>query len=856
MGEPHADRRSVTAPAWAASEAAEDAPHLPQADQDWPGWQPGGGLRALLSRARLHFDPELEARYLHDSREDRLHLMRTRTRWVMALSASLLLSDWLMVPDQFWLAVCLRLFIHLPLLFWWLQSLTPANVEQRERFVPHLSLIAAGINVALCLRSHDLLAPPYLIGLAPIILFNGGVLRLRFSLALRTNLFILLLYGLTLWALPDPPRPIMAAMSLALLATTVFTLWAGHGLELEDRRNWLLAHKAQGLQATLEAANRRLSELSRFDGLTGLANRRYFNEFLAQVWARAERDGSTMSVLMMDLDHFKRYNDHYGHVQGDACLRAVADVLKDLLRKPEDLVARLGGEEFVAVLAHTSREEAAAVAHRIADGVARLRWPHAASDVAGHVSLSIGVASVRADATLAGAQALVDAADEALYRAKAQGRNRVVVREAGLPALQVQPRAPSAPVPVSTSSEQDDLDIAQARLARPWHPKPFPSRLERQFQADGAARRLNYFLVTGVLSLLVFNAFLPVDYLLAHDVLAQALWVRLALFTPIAAAVIVLSTLLRGPILRHIPPWVHECVVMASGAGAAGTLFYILSISHSPLIQYYHVGLMVVVMYGNMVQRLRFGWAVLFSALVYAMHLIGVMTVDVMATRLIGPMVSLVGATVAFTLLANFALDREQRRHYLLALRRKHLLQDLARVNEALQRLSRVDALTGLFNRRHMDEVLLQMCRRAAHDEGALAVVMIDVDHFKAYNDHYGHPAGDQCLSKVAQALAESLRQSTDVIGRYGGEEFIAVLPHAQADAARRAAQRLVHAVAALGLPHARAPGADHVTVSIGVAYGRAPSDVSPSALVAHADTALYEAKSSGRNRAVVQPWD
>ncbi len=287
MGEHRADRRSVTAPDWAAPEAAEDAPSLPEALHEWPDRQPGVGWRALWRRAKLRFEPELEARYLKDTEAERLRLMRNRTHWIMALSASLLLADWLMVPDQFWLAVCLRLFIHLPLLFWWLSGLTTANVQRREGYVLPLSLVAASVNMVLCLQSHDVLAPPYLIGLAPIILFNGGVLRLRFGLALRTNVLILLLFALTLWALPDPPMPVMWAMSLALLATTVFTLWAGHGLELEDRRNWLMRHREHALQATLEAANRRLSELSRFDGLTGLANRRYFNEFLSQVWARA-----------------------------------------------------------------------------------------------------------------------------------------------------------------------------------------------------------------------------------------------------------------------------------------------------------------------------------------------------------------------------------------------------------------------------------------------------------------------------------------------------------------------------------------------------------------------------------------
>jgi hypothetical protein len=134
----------------------------------------------------------------------------------------------------------------------------------------------------------------------------------------------------------------------------------------------------------------------------------------------------------------------------------------------------------------------------------------------------------------------------------------------------------------------------------------FPPQLERQFLHDAAPQRLRYFMLSGVLSLLVFNGFLLADYLMAPDVFWVAVTVRLGLFTPVAIGVLLLPWLCSGWILRTVPPLVVEAVVLLSGVVAAASLAYILSISKAPTSQYYHVGLMVVLMYGNLVQRLRF----------------------------------------------------------------------------------------------------------------------------------------------------------------------------------------------------------------------------------------------------------
>jgi two-component system chemotaxis family response regulator WspR len=178
------------------------------------------------------------------------------------------------------------------------------------------------------------------------------------------------------------------------------------------------------LKAQLEAANAELQKLSSTDGLTKLCNRRKLDEVLDQEWRRCRREQVPLSFVLIDIDFFKRYNDHYGHPEGDECLRRVAAALSSALRRPGDLVARYGGEEFAVVLPHTPLEGAATVAETLREAVEELRIAHARSEAAEHVTLSLGVATLepRGDSDLA---ALVATADAALYAAKRAGRNRV-----------------------------------------------------------------------------------------------------------------------------------------------------------------------------------------------------------------------------------------------------------------------------------------------------------------------------------------------------------------------------------------------------------------------------------------------
>ena len=193
--------------------------------------------------------------------------------------------------------------------------------------------------------------------------------------------------------------------------------WYGYAYDVTE---------AKQQQLRLEATERQLRQLAYVDGLTGVANRRHFDEQLQIEWRHCERSGRPLSLLMIDIDHFKRYNDQYGHQQGDACLQAVAGALRTGLGRAHDLVARYGGEEFVCLLPEVDAAGALSVAESLRAAVQALQLPHASSPVAGVVTISIGAASgvPREDGAPA---ALLARADASLYRSKSEGRNRVVL---------------------------------------------------------------------------------------------------------------------------------------------------------------------------------------------------------------------------------------------------------------------------------------------------------------------------------------------------------------------------------------------------------------------------------------------
>ena len=187
--------------------------------------------------------------------------------------------------------------------------------------------------------------------------------------------------------------------------------------------------------------------------------------------------------------------------------------------------------------------------------------------------------------------------------------------------------------------------------------------------------------------------------------------------------------------------------------------------------------------------------------------------------------------------------------------RERELLELTARLttaNQKLRRLSAVDGLTGASNRRFFDETMIKECRRARREKEALALLMIDIDYFKPYNDRHGHLAGDDCLKNVVKGLASVLHRPGDLLARYGGEEFAVILPGTGKEGALIVAEAMRSTIEGLGLEHGGHPEAKVVTVSLGVAAIEAGGDVcEPAELIDQADKALYRAKQSGRNQVV-----
>jgi diguanylate cyclase (GGDEF)-like protein len=300
-------------------------------------------------------------------------------------------------------------------------------------------------SVELVLRSnHSAMQSAYAQFLVvSVVVFTNTVLRIQFSFAASTTGFCIVADVLFLYA----DRMLSAEGKVLGLSLTVSTLLltviANYSLNRAERQSFLLCLRGDLLIGKLERANDELALAARTDGLTQLANRRAFDERFAEAWASAREDGSVISVIVVDIDHFKRLNDRYGHLYGDKVLKRVAHLLGEALRRKEDLAARFGGEEFVILLPATTRDCAAIVAERLRRLVEIAGFPATESSdesmrgISATVSCGVATASpLVAD----GQSALLQAADEALYHAKELGRNMVAMAD-GTHGIRALPRA-------------------------------------------------------------------------------------------------------------------------------------------------------------------------------------------------------------------------------------------------------------------------------------------------------------------------------------------------------------------------------------------------------------------------------
>lgn len=202
-----------------------------------------------------------------------------------------------------------------------------------------------------------------------------------------------------------------------------------------QRQNALLQQEVcdrLAAETALQAANQELQRLAHLDGLTQVANRRCFDDYLAQEWRRLAREQLPLSLILCDVDFFKQYNDTYGHQVGDTCLCQIANAIRSAINRPADLVARYGGEEFVVILPNTPLSGAVQVGQKIRSQVAQLQIAHTGSQISQFVTLSFGIASIiplpDGDVTQ-----LITMTDRALYQAKLAGRDRIAVKDSPAP---------------------------------------------------------------------------------------------------------------------------------------------------------------------------------------------------------------------------------------------------------------------------------------------------------------------------------------------------------------------------------------------------------------------------------------
>jgi len=361
----------------------------------------------------------------------------------------------------------------------------------------------------------------------------------------------------------------------------------------------------------------------------------------------------------------------------------------------------------------------------------------------------------------------------------------------------------------------------------------FDRELERRYETDTQRQRLQFLTSTGICGAIIYNLFLISDWLALKDVFAYVAMGRLLLITPMIVVILLLAKRLTS---RRALETVSATATVLSSLMPLVVMIY----SDSPYRLHYQLGMLLLMVYCTMIQQLplRFAAAAMACMLVIQLvttHIAGFM--DPVTWR---ANAFLYGSTVVLLLMASYFLERGSRLSYLYALRGRLL-------EVQLTEMARTDPLTQLFNRRHQGEVMTQVWQAASAEPTCVTAILIDIDHFKLYNDSYGHLQGDSCLKQVSATIKQLSAQANAMPFRFGGEEMLVLLTGADGQQARQLGQDLCTAVSDLRLEHPALGQGAHVTISVGIAMGIAPY-VSAHTLIGAADQALYAAKNAGRN--------
>ena len=363
----------------------------------------------------------------------------------------------------------------------------------------------------------------------------------------------------------------------------------------------------------------------------------------------------------------------------------------------------------------------------------------------------------------------------------------------------------------------------------------FPPDIERQFESDTHVKRCKRLAIGLLVSAPLYNLFLLADWLLVPDVMRLATWLHFAIVTP-------WMLLAAWLVSRRPAPFVRECLAASVPLLIICQIDLGFALTTSASAAHYQYVVIPTLLYTNVsLHRLEFRYARAVTAAILVLHGSLVLWASYIAAAVAAIILVQVVVCAYITLVANYTMERDLRRAYLYSLR------DRLRHAEA-DAAARRDALTGLANRFHLDGEVARLWALAESDASTISVVMLDIDHFKHLNDRYGHGAGDHCLKRVAAVLLSELRKVDDLAVRYGGEEFLLLLPDMEMMGAVRLAERVRRAIESAAIPNDGAGLRGVVTASFGVAASNA-QDLSPVELISAADRALYAAKSNGRNR-------
>lgn len=346
-------------------------------------------------------------------------------------------------------------------------------------------------------------------------------------------------------------------------------------------------------------------------------------------------------------------------------------------------------------------------------------------------------------------------------------------------------------------------------------------------------------IIGGFIALVIYNLFLLVDQNILADVFMTALIIRLGVFSPLA----ILLTLSH---LKRHSSWIRESLKVAIIMGAAGSFIYLAAISRSRDALFYFPAIILVVVFGNIFIHLKFFNAIITSAILFLAYAIFFPVDTHLPPEVYYTNAAFLLISIMMTLFANYYLERERRYSFLLSLQERLRRRILFEQNIQLNEQSTHDALTGLANRREVENYLKNLDQFRPE---SLSIIMLDIDYFKQFNDMYGHTAGDSCLQQTAMVIANSIHRKRDLAGRYGGEEFIVILPETSLPDAEMLARNIVSDIALAEIPHAGSKVSPYLTISAGVAYGEIASAGSSGDVLKSADQQLYRAKKSGRNR-------